>query len=83
MDFRFTRDEGMVKVYVGDVCVSRRSYDRWHAMMYVHGVTDEVVQEAIHRANDAGFFDGDNDVTVSVYVAETNGATLSLTMEDD
>src|SRR5687768_12561728 len=89
-------DEGRERIYVGDVCVAHTNNRHdiiWQAVTHCTGVTQEAVDDAIERADEAGFWEESphedlhgwrtawkrpNEVTVDVPVA-----VLSVTREGD
>lgn len=95
MQFTFRRDEeGVERIYVGDLPIARLSYPDINIRMvsrllHVDGVGQPVISDAIERAGEAMFWSWivdsgqwlRNDVTVDVPVA--GNATLSVTTEED
>lgn len=96
MLFTFKRDdEGRERIYVGNVCVAelvdQTREHGWETGLEARGVTVDHIDEAIERADEAGFWDWDhlrnhrpfvkNEVTVDVPVADN--AVLSVTMWGD
>ena len=91
MQFTFRRDEeGRERIYVGDVCVfmmdpSRPPGERGELMGKVDGVDDDAINDAIERADEAGFWDTaiggadiwiygpvKHEVTVDVHVSDNS-----------
>lgn len=96
MQFMFKRDEeGRERIYVGDVLVAGIDGRRPLLAYAVAGVTYRHLEDAIERADEAGFWqrrsplmDGAasyrrRETTVDVPVAETTSTILSLTTEGD
>lgn len=97
MQFTFKRDEeGRERIYVGDVCVAHvgandRFNVQWQPVTHYTNVTSEMMDDAIERADEAGFWhEGDYpyggkwtylQVTVDVPVADN--AVMSVTVGGD
>ena len=96
MLFTFKRDdEGRERIYVGDVCVATHAYadkfmiHEWDRHDYVQGVDDDIIWDAIERADDAGFWCRcggcdlePGEVTVDVHVADNTVLSVTTDGED-
>lgn len=93
MEFTFKRDdEGKERIYCRGMCVAQMFMDSdlldWNWVTQVDGVTGTHINEAIERADEAGFWKErtmyvwlNNEVTIDVPIAETT--VLSVTLDGD